>query len=60
LHYPEALKRNGSRRANWFENYLKTTLDRDQWLRAGPQHCDGLYPAVLTLAHNVPQKRWVT
>jgi predicted AAA+ superfamily ATPase len=27
--YPEALKRNGSRRANWFENYLKTTLDRD-------------------------------
>ncbi len=21
--------RNGARRANWFENYLKTTLDRD-------------------------------
>ncbi|MBA3866138.1 MAG: DUF4143 domain-containing protein [Solirubrobacterales bacterium] len=27
--YPEALKRSGARRASWFENYLKTTLDRD-------------------------------
>ena len=27
--YPEVLKRKVSRRANWFENYLKTTLDRD-------------------------------
>lgn len=27
--YPEALKRSGARRARWFENYLRTTLDRD-------------------------------
>jgi len=27
--YPEALKRSGARRASWFENYLRTTLDRD-------------------------------
>jgi predicted AAA+ superfamily ATPase len=27
--YPEALKRRGARRAIWFENYLRTTLDRD-------------------------------
>jgi uncharacterized protein len=27
--YPEALQRKGKRRERWFENYLKTTLDRD-------------------------------
>jgi uncharacterized protein len=27
--YPEALTRSGARRDRWFENYLRTTLDRD-------------------------------
>jgi len=27
--YPEALRRSGKRRDRWFQNYLKTTLDRD-------------------------------
>jgi uncharacterized protein len=27
--YPEALTRSGARRDSWFENYLRTTLDRD-------------------------------
>lgn len=27
--YPEALTRGGARRDRWFENYLRTTLDRD-------------------------------